>query len=480
MKDRNFTQTAARRGLSVACLLLMILFPSGGPAFAQEPPAAPPTQLPAQPLTPEQLETLVAPVALYPDPLLSQVLAASTYPLEVVEAQQCLQQNGNLRGAQLMDAARQQNWDASVQALVAFPEALTLLNRDIRWTTDLGNAWLAQQNDVMNAIQRLRFSAQQNGRLASTPQQIVNTETENGQRAVVIEPATPEVIYVPVYNPVYVWGPPAWGYYPPLLYPGIGFGFGPGVFVAGFFPSWAGAGWGGWGAGWGWGCGWFGGGIYVNHYFFSHYGFRGFDAGAHFADGGRGLWQHDPFHRAGVPYPNAAVAARFNNARYAAGRVNRSTMAVARSYTGSPARGFHNAGSGFARGVAPANRAGVPNVNRGNFGSGRNLTAGRNYSAQTYRGNPGRVSGGASRSSVAPRITRAAGPNRGGSGEASRFIVRTSGGGRPAGGGGHPARSGHPAGGGHPGGGGHPAGGGHPGGGGHPAGGGGHPGGGRK
>ncbi|MDE3186089.1 MAG: DUF3300 domain-containing protein, partial [Acidobacteriota bacterium] len=140
-------------------------------------------------MTPDQLDDLVAPIALYPDPLLGQVLAASTYPLEVVEAQQWLQQNGNLHGQDLINAARQQNWDPSVQALVAFPDVVTMLNRDVRWTTDLGNAFLAQQQDVMAAIQRMRVRAEQNGKLSSNQQQTVTTDQQNGQSAVVIEPA---------------------------------------------------------------------------------------------------------------------------------------------------------------------------------------------------------------------------------------------------------------------------------------------------
>src|SRR6202161_4362707 len=144
--------------------------------FAQEPPQAPdqggqppPGQAPppAPPLNPQQLQNLVAPIALYPDNLLSQILAASTYPIEVVEAQQWLQQNRNLKGQALMDAAKQQNWDPSVQALVAFPEVLPGLNQAIRWTTHLGSAFLAQQPDVMNAVQQLRAKAQANGKLQS-------------------------------------------------------------------------------------------------------------------------------------------------------------------------------------------------------------------------------------------------------------------------------------------------------------------------
>jgi hypothetical protein len=107
-------------------------------------------------MSPDQLDNLVAPVALYPDALLSEVLVAATYPLEIVEAAQWLQQNRNLQGSQLVEAARQQNWDASIQALVVFPDVLNRLNSNIRWTTDLGNAFLAQQADVMNAVQGMR------------------------------------------------------------------------------------------------------------------------------------------------------------------------------------------------------------------------------------------------------------------------------------------------------------------------------------
>jgi len=110
-------------------------------------------QAPAPPLNGGQLQDLVAPIALYPDTLLSQILVASTYPIEVVEAQQWFEQHRNLTGQKLLDEARKQKWDPSIQALVAFPDVLGRLNQDIRWTTDLGNAFLAQQPDVMNAVQ---------------------------------------------------------------------------------------------------------------------------------------------------------------------------------------------------------------------------------------------------------------------------------------------------------------------------------------
>ena len=199
-----------RQAVSMVCMLVLV--PVGALLMAQQPvPPAQNAPPPAPPLSSEQLDVLLAPIALYPDSLLSQVLVASTYPLEVVEAAQWLSQNRNLQGPQLVDAARQQNWDASIQALVVFPDVLNRLNSDIRWTTDLGNAFLAQQADVMNAVQRLRARAQAAGRLSSNPQQTVTTETENGQTAIAIQPANPEVVYVPYYNPEYIWGPPKIG-----------------------------------------------------------------------------------------------------------------------------------------------------------------------------------------------------------------------------------------------------------------------------
>src|SRR5215472_7384290 len=198
--NRNSTRWFVVPALSGIAFILMPFTGS-----AQTPPQAAPPQ--TQTLTADQLTDLVAPIALYPDGLLSQVLVAATYPLEVVEAQQWVQKNPNLSRTQLIDAAKLQPWDPSVQAMVAFPDVLKSLNQDVRWTTDLGNAFLAQQADVMRAVQRLRASAQANGRLKSTPQQTVSAETQGGQEAIAIQPANPDVVYVPTYDPSYIWGP---------------------------------------------------------------------------------------------------------------------------------------------------------------------------------------------------------------------------------------------------------------------------------
>jgi uncharacterized membrane protein YgcG len=336
------------------CLVGVSLL-AGGLMVAQQP--APPEQAPAQLLSPDQLDTLVAPIALYPDALLSQVLVASTYPLEIVEAGQWLQRNGNLRGQQLTEAARQQNWDASVQALVAFPDVLTMLNQDVQWTTALGNAFLAQQSDVMAAVQGMRARAQANGRLSTTPQQTVTTETQGGQTAIDIAPADPQVMYVPEYDPAYVWGPPAWGYYPPLYYGGYGFGFYPGINIGLYFGGWGGWGYGGWG--WGWGPNWFGGSLFVNGGFFNRYGFRGGLYAGGFA--GRAAWQHDASHRLGVSYPNSRLASRYG----AASMASRNTMARSGS-------------------VSSVRSAGTGNWNR--FGSGTASTYGNRSVTQGARG----------------------------------------------------------------------------------------------
>ena len=334
--NRNSTRSFVVPALSGIAFILMGALFTGS---AQTPPVqdsqAAPTQ--TQTFTADQLTDLVAPIALYPDGLLSQVLVASTYPLEVVEAEQWLQVNPTLSGTQLTDAAKQQSWDLSVQALVAFPDVLKRLNQDVRWTTDLGNAFLAQQADVLAAVQRLRASAQANGRLTSTPQQTVSTETQGGQPAIVIQPANPDVVYVPTYDPSYVWGPPVEGSYPPLDYATYGYGWGPGIDL-GF-----------WG-GWGWGPNWFGGTIFIDNDFFRRHGFdRDRDRGF-----GRERWAHNPDHRLGVPYPNRQLAGRFQAASTAS-RMNRGGLG-AHSPVNQP-----NGGRNAFQGAQPGNQ---PNASR--------------------------------------------------------------------------------------------------------------------
>ncbi len=343
-----------------AIALCALLFAQKQFVQQQPPPAPPPPQSAVAgstpPMTPQQLDDLTAPVALYPDTLLSQILVASTYPLEVVEAQQWLSQHQNLKDKKLMEEAQHQNWDPSVQALVAFPGVLARLNQDVRWTTDLGNAFLAQQADVMASVQRLRWRARDNGKLQPGPQENITTSSQNGQSAVQIQPANPEDVYVPDYNPAWAWGPPVYGAYPPLLYPPIDAGlyFDPVIDLGFYF----GGGWGLWGGfGWGWGPDWFGGGIFLNVNFFHRFGFRDFHPGL----GGGSVWMHDPAHRLGVPYASRAVANRFHGAEGIRG------AAAIRGNAGGNAAGFR---------AAPNQRFGTQGFERQNSGGNQSAFGG--------------------------------------------------------------------------------------------------------
>jgi hypothetical protein len=242
--------------LSFALLfaLLLATWPEALSAL-QDPQAPPPdtqtaatdAQAPAQPpysqQTPEQLQRLVAPIALYPDSLVAQVLAASTFPEEVVEADRWVQAHPDLKGQDLGQAVDQQPWDPSVKALTAFPSVLGNMDKNLSWTSSLGDAYYNQQQDVMDAVQVMRRKAQDTGNLKTTPQQTVTAQDST----IEIQPASPDVVYVPAYDPWLVYGYPivAWpGWYP---YPGIWFG-GPYLsFGLGFGIGWFG------GFGWGWG-----------------------------------------------------------------------------------------------------------------------------------------------------------------------------------------------------------------------------------
>ncbi|MFL6529568.1 MAG: DUF3300 domain-containing protein, partial [Chthoniobacterales bacterium] len=170
------------------------------------PEEAPATKIPA-----DQLDSLVAPIALYPDPLLAQTLAASTYPLEIIQLQQWMEKNKNLKDKALADAVAKQPWDPVIQNMVAVPEAVKRMAGNIQWTTDLGNAFLAQQEDVFAAVQRMRGKAQSKGALKTSSEQVVKTETvAGGKEVIVVQQANPNVVYVPSYDPAVVYGPPAY------------------------------------------------------------------------------------------------------------------------------------------------------------------------------------------------------------------------------------------------------------------------------
>ena len=341
-----------------------------------------------QPLSPDELNRMVAPIALYPDSLVAQILAASTYPSEVVEADRWVQAQGNVPAEQLANAANEQNWDPSVKALVAFPSVLAQMDKNIQWTTDLGNAYYNQPDDVMSSVQAMRSRAQAAGSLHNTPQQEVSDDGGD----IVIAPANPEVVYVPVYNPWGVYGAP-FGVFPGYYYgPPVGVYFGTGLAI-------------GFGVGigigvysnWGWG--------------YRHWGFN---------------WR------------NRAVV--YNRNVY----ITRSRTVINRGYNrpGGPhgyagQRGVYNRGGAYNRGGG-FNRGGVYNrggaVNRG----------GAYNRGAVNRGAQGNYNRGGAQN----RGARPQGNYRGGAqGHSNPGAGRPSGGGGHAGGGGHDG-GGH--GGGHP------------------------------
>lgn len=262
--------------------------------------AAPPPAIQATapaPVPADQLDQLLAPIALYPDPLLAQILMAATYPLEVVQADRWLQNPGNaaLRGDQLTAALAQTSWDPSVKSLVPFPRILSMMDNNLDWTERLGDAFLADQGATMDSVQRLRKRAQAAGNLRSTSQVVVATEGD----AVTIAPAMPEVVYVPVYDPWTIYG--VWPYpgFPPYYFPDFFAGFVIGSFGFGWWgvpliePLW------GWGR-WDWGS---------HRIFINRDRFSALNRGR--PPIGGGAWEHDPAHRSGVPYRDSGLRGRF-------------------------------------------------------------------------------------------------------------------------------------------------------------------------
>jgi hypothetical protein len=194
-------------------------------------PAAPAADQSQQLLKPQELDQLVAPIALYPDALLAEVLMASTYPLEVVQADRWATENKSLKGDPLKAAVDKQSWDDSVKSLVATPSVLAMMSAKLDWTQKLGDAVLAQQPDVMDSVQRLRKKAQENNKVPSTKEQTVTVTQQQNKVVIVIEPAVPDTIYVPYYDPAVVFG--GWPYsdYPPYYFPPP-LGYVPGAILA--------------------------------------------------------------------------------------------------------------------------------------------------------------------------------------------------------------------------------------------------------
>lgn len=405
------------------------------PAVAQAPPpgaAAPaPVAAPAgeSRLTQPQLEQLLAPIALHPDTLLAEMLMASTYPLEVVQAQRWLGRGGNgkLQGEALAQALQTEPWDDSVKSLILFPDVLKMMNEQLEWTQQIGDAVLAQQADVLNAVQVLRNRAQQAGKLESGSQQTI-TVSQNVQVArpadpvgggvsgnatpvsaavapppqiITIEPAQPDQVYVPAYDPSVVYG--SWPYpsYPPPYYPppagwGVGSALVTGMAFAGgvalIGSIWGGA-----------GCGWGSGDINVNSS-----RVRNVDRSRTTGDVGN-RWQHNTAHRQGVAYRNEEVKNRFQGDRSNSaaardqfrGRVDQADRGGAGDRGGPGDRGGvgerggpgERGGVGDRSGSGPGDRAGAARSNPA--GSGQAARAGDNRPARTGAGERAPAAGGA-------------------------------------------------------------------------------------
>jgi uncharacterized protein DUF3300 len=308
------TAKALCRLVLCAAPLMLICSVATAPARAQDANAQVQSQgqAPAgETFSEGQLQQLVAPIALYPDPLLTQILMASTYPLEVVEAARWSQDNSAVQGQALQDAMQAQSWDPSVKALAAVPQTLQMMSDKLDWTQQLGDAFLAQQQDVLNAVQKLRAEAQAAGNLQSTPQQLVTTTpapsdvaSTGVQQPIVIEPVNPNVYSVPVYDPAVAYG--TWDYpdYPPFYWSPPGFvasnvvSFATGVAVGAAI--------------WG-GCDWWHNNVIINVNRYNIFNRTNINVT-------NNVWVHNPAHRGAVPYRNAAVAERFGRGNEAAER----------------------------------------------------------------------------------------------------------------------------------------------------------------
>src|SRR5216110_370649 len=336
----------------------------------------------------DELDSLVAPIALYSDPLLAQTLAASTYPLEIIQLQQWMDRNKNLQGKALADAVAKQPWDPSVQALVATPDVVQRMAGNIQWTTDLGNAFLAQQSDVMDAAQRMRAKAQGTGNLKTTAQSVVQTETvPSGKQVIKIEQVNPEVVYVPSYDPTVVYGPapPAYPYYPytyPGYVPGTALAWGAGIALGA-------ATWGAWGGGgWGWNCGWGHGdvNVNVNNKYVNNYNKnvnKNFNQ-ANFNKQG-GAWQHNPQHRGNAPYGNRQTANKYGGT--ARGQGGRQAGAGAGARPGGGAGAGNRPGGGAGAGNRPGGAgAGAGNRPGGGTGAGNRPGGGTGAGARPGAG----------------------------------------------------------------------------------------------
>ena len=315
--------------------------PSGPGTLSTAPAPQPQPAAPGAKFKPEELEALVAPIALYPDPLLAQVLMASTYPLEIVEAARWSKANPGLKDQALQDALQTQSWDPSVKALVGFPQVLQSMNDKLDMTQKLGDAFLAQQKDVMDAVQRLRAKAYASGNLKSGKEVTYTSQKDGDQTVIVIEPTEPEVVYVPSYSTA-IYGPWPYPMYPPYYYPpppaypagGFWFGFTVGIIIGG--GVWARP-------------VWHTGGVVINVNNYNRVNHTNIN---------NPNWQHRPEHRRGVEYRDQGSRDKFGKGQRPGvdsreafrGRAEQGQRDIARGDVGTG--GFGDRGRSVDRGGA--------------------------------------------------------------------------------------------------------------------------------
>jgi hypothetical protein len=358
----------------------------------------------------EQLDSLVAPIALYPDAMLAQTLAASTYPLEVMQLDQWMDKNKNLKDKALVDAVAKQPWDPSVQSMAAFPDVVQRMAENIQWMTDVGNAVLAQQKDVMDAVQRMRAKAQGTGNLKTGSEQKVETKTTpSGQQVIVVEQANPEAAYVPSYDPEVVYGaaPAEYPYYPysyPGYQPGRALAWGSAIAVGGV---WANNNWGN--------CNWDDGNVNINN---NNNFNKNYNKNVNKGAGQGNSWQHNPQHRGNAPYANKQTANKYGGK--AAGGAGKPGGAGGVGGAGKPG------GPGGAGGVGGAGKPGGPGGAGGVGGAGKPGGAGG-------AGGAGKAGGAGGAGGAAKASGGGASKPSGGGGKAGADKV---GGHKPSGGGG--------------------------------------------
>ncbi|MCZ6874763.1 MAG: DUF3300 domain-containing protein [bacterium] len=349
----------------------------------------------------EELDQVLAPIALYPDALISQIFMASTYPLEVVQADRWVKENKTLEGDALSAALEQQGWDPSVKSLVNFPQVLAMMSERLDWMTKLGDAFIAQQKDVMDTVQQLRGKAKAEGNLKTTKEQKVVVE----QQIIKIESPAPQVIYVPTYNPTVVYG--TWWYpaYPPYVYHPPGYVAGAALFSFGVGIAIGAA----WGYAWG-GSNWRRGRVDININRNINVN-RNINRGRYRADmqrrghisaGGKGAWQHNAAHRKGVAYRDRGTAQRFNRG------ASRDAVRGRENFRGRAEAGRRDLGRGKAdqfkgrqqggRGTTGDRRSRATTRSRGGSSAFQGANRGRTSQVHSKRGRSSRSSMGSSRS----------------------------------------------------------------------------------